>query len=347
MQQAIPRKLLDTFTRYGLPLPLGRHRLVLSMLATGVLIGVVRAGGGADQGLVAAGVLLVVMVNGEPLLSRALAQGRLCTTNLAVVRAPAERLRDPRWPYLGHTVLLVGFGVTTALELPAWPLLAGLALAAGYAATAVLYAWRQRRSGAPYQRDEAVWDALTGYAPAYAIHFSAPAGTEYRLGMWLPYLERLELPYLVILREERCLAAVARLTGAPIVVAPTLAELEHAVPPSLRACFYVNNGMRNAQMVRFLQLTHVRLLHGDSDKTSGYHPVTAMYDEIFVAGQAGIDRYRQHRVRIPREKFSIVGRPQVSELRISHRPIAGVAAPTVLYAPTRTGWSTEDRKSVV
>ena len=53
-------------------------------------------------------------------------------------------------------------------------------------------------------------------------------------------------------------------------------------------------------MVRFNQLTHIQLLHGDSDKASSFNPVTAMFDRIFVAGQAAIDRYAANGVLIPR-----------------------------------------------
>jgi hypothetical protein len=43
--------------------------------------------------------------------------------------------------------------------------------------------------------------------------------------------------------------------------------------------------------------------------------VHAIYDLIFTAGQAGIDRYARHGVSIPAEKFRIVGRPQVELIR--------------------------------
>ena len=64
----------------------------------------------------------------------------------------------------------------------------------------------------------------------------------------------------------------------------------------------------------------------------------AIYDLIFAAGQAGIDRYARHGVHIPAEKFRIVGRPQVEQIT---RPATArsptIADPTVLYAPTWQG----------
>src|SRR5699024_9935482 len=82
--------------------------------------------------------------------------------------------------------------------------------------------------------------------------------------------------------------------------------------------------------------THVHLNHGDSDKPSSYHPMIAMFDQVFVAGQAAVDRFARHGVVVPQEKFVRVGRPQVADI-VDHTvdPLPG--APTVLYAPTWRG----------
>ena len=85
---------------------------------------------------------------------------------------------------------------------------------------------------------------------------------------------------------------------------------------------------KNTHLIERRELTHVWLNHGDSEKPACYNPVHAIYDLIFAAGQAGIDRYARHGVTIPGEKFRIVGRPQVEVItspsdpssRRSHRP---------------------------
>ena len=69
--------------------------------------------------------------------------------------------------------------------------------------------------------------------------------------------------------------------------------------PSLTAAFYVNNAVRNTHFIERRELTHVWLNHGDSEKPACYNPVHAIYDKIFAAGQAGIDRYARHGVTIP------------------------------------------------
>jgi CDP-glycerol glycerophosphotransferase (TagB/SpsB family) len=93
--------------------------------------------------------------------------------------------------------------------------------------------------------------------------------------------------------------------------------------------------------VRFSHLTHIQLLHGDSDKPPSYNPVTTMFDKIYVAGQAGIDRYAANGVHIPAEKFTVVGRPQVESIAVEARRIGDIRDRTVLYAPTWVGYFTD------
>ena len=111
-----------------------------------------------------------------------------------------------------------------------------------------------------------------------------------------------------------------RTSPAPIIYRPTLRSLEEVIVPSLKAAFYVNNAVRNTHFIERRELTHVWLNHGDSEKPACYNPVHAIYDLIFVAGQAGIDRYARHGVHIPAEKFRIVGRPQVEQITRARRP---------------------------
>jgi hypothetical protein len=101
--------------------------------------------------------------------------------------------------------------------------------------------------------------------------------------------------------------------------------------------FYVNNAVRNTHLIERRELTHVWLNHGDSEKPACYNPVHAMYDRIFAAGQAAVDRYARHEVIIPAAKFRIVGRPQVDAIVLARHPIGLIDQPTVLYAPTWQG----------
>jgi len=116
-----------------------------------------------------------------------------------------------------------------------------------------------------------------------------------------------------------------------------LRSLDDVDVPSLSTVFYVNNATRNTHMVERPELTNVWLNHGDSEKPACFNPVHGIYHYIFAAGQAGIDRYARHGVSIPREKFMIVGRPQVERISAARGPVAGLSDRTVLYAPTWVG----------
>lgn len=288
--------------------------------------------------LAIAGLLLALLVSSHDQLLKPFQTNHLPTAHLDL---PVYRSRVSRnLPAYVYAALLAGLIATPAASVSAWPIAGAVVIGSSGLTALLAIEWKRRRRKANHS-DQAVRAALEAYAPHFAIYFTAPAGSEYQLAMWLPHFEKLDDRYVVILRESESLATLAPLTSAPIVVAPRIVDLEHSLVDSLKAVFYVNNGMMNSHCVRFSHLNHVQLLHGDSDKPSSYSPVTAMYSEIFVAGQAGIDRYAQHGVNIPHEKFRIVGRPQVTDINVERAPITELEQPTVLYAPTWTGNSND------
>ena len=88
--------------------------------------------------------------------------------------------------------------------------------------------------------------AASRHQPEFVLYFSAPAGSEYQATMWLPYLERIGRPFMVLVREPEFLAALAAATTAPVVHCPTLRAMDEALVPSLRVAFYVNHGAKNS-----------------------------------------------------------------------------------------------------
>ncbi|MEV0005062.1 CDP-glycerol glycerophosphotransferase family protein [Micromonospora sp. NPDC050980] len=302
------------------------------LVAAGILVGYARrADDGFDPALAATALMLLGLV---------LLVGPLRQAGALEIRAanlPVRPWAPPVAARLGDALLLllVLVALAAALALPAWlPLAVTLLFGAGCAAVALDLARRRFRppaGGGPIGR------ALRRHQPEFVLHFSAPPGSEYQVTMWLPYLERIGRPFVVVLREPEFLATVAAATRAPVVLCPTLKALDEALVPSLRAAFYVNHGAKNAHVIRFHQLTHVQLHHGDSDKAPSANPVSAIFDKIFVAGPAAIDRYARAGVEIPAEKFVVVGRPQVEAIEVRREPAPASAHPTVLYTPTWTG----------
>ncbi|MET8909731.1 CDP-glycerol glycerophosphotransferase family protein [Micromonospora sp. NPDC004551] len=310
------------------------------------------ADGLAESVLVAAGILVGYARRLDAGFDPALAATALVLLGLVLLVGPlrdagALEIRAANLPVRSWTplvaarlgdallVLLALVALAAGLALPAWVALAvALLVGAGCGAVGLDLARRRFRppaGGGPVGR------ALRRHQPEFVLYFSAPPGSEYQVTMWLPYLERIGRPFLVLLREPEFLPAVAAATRAPVVFCPTLKTMDEALVPSLRAAFYVNHGAKNSHCIRFSQLTHVQLHHGDSDKAPSANPVSAIFDKIFVAGPAAIERYARAGVEIPAEKFVVVGRPQVEAIEVRREPVTGPAHPTVLYTPTWTG----------
>ncbi|HEY2790859.1 MAG TPA: CDP-glycerol glycerophosphotransferase [Micromonosporaceae bacterium] len=277
------------------------------------------------------GALATIIVANQPALKLVVDRQVIKVAHLPSYR-PDEGLLVPRRAlYLISPAALTVLGVFAVAGWTAWPLLAILAVGAAAIGADALQALRARLHGS--LRTKELHAALVKYDAAFVLYFSAPDRTEYHVEMWRPYLERIGRPWIVVTREPQPFEVLSRI-GVPVLFCPMIEHVDEAVTPSVKAVFYVNNGMKNSHMVRLHHLTHIQLLHGDSDKASSFNPVTAMFDRIFVAGQAGIDRYAANGVLIPREKFDIVGRPQVEAIEVADAPISAVASPVVMYATT-------------
>lgn len=257
----------------------------------------------------------------------------------------AERLPGYRRPTpvptgrvgLALAGLIVWVMVGLVLWMPGWVAFIGMMLSGLAVVGFLAMAYRSRQTrGAQRER---LRKAVAAYGPRFVIYTGRRNDASYQLTMWVPILERLGVRYLVVLRHGEALRSTRAATRAPIVVLPTGGDLDAIMVPGLQIAFYVNGTADNSSFVSYRSLVHVYLGHGDSDKELSVHPMHGMFDRVFVAGQAAIDRYDQAGVVIPREKFVIVGRPQLSRLERPRQPIGEIAAPRVLFAPTWRGYN--------
>jgi len=191
----------------------------------------------------------------------------------------------------------------------------------------------------------AIRTRLARLQPTLAIlHSGGTGGSAYQLPMWLPYIERVGEPYVVVTQEPKTVPIIKKLTKAPVICAgsadPRL--LRQVLVPSIKVAFYVRNTKDNRVFLAHRRITHVWLNHGDSDKPANFNPLHKEFDKLFVCGQLGVDRYAANGVEIPAEKFEIVGRPQVGDIELFTTPVAERAEPVVLYAPTWMGLHSYD-----
>ncbi|UQN28062.1 CDP-glycerol glycerophosphotransferase family protein [Brachybacterium kimchii] len=269
----------------------------------------------------------------EPVVTRVAPGRKLRVANLPGI--PDHR--GPAFPV--NLVLVVDLALTALASLlllvhvPAGALVPLPLIALAIAGYHALDSFRRVRDSV--NADNNLYGAVEALAPKFVLYYGVPAGSAYQVGMWIEYLERIGEPFIVVLRKTSAFREITRLTDAPVVVRTNIWQLDDVITPSITTAFYVNNSAPNVHLVRYPQITHVQLLHGDSDKASSFNPVTALYDRIFVAGQAAIDRYENNGVEIPQEKFTIVGRPQVET--VEQQGPENIPVRTVLYAPTWEG----------
>jgi hypothetical protein len=142
---------------------------------------------------------------------------------------------------------------------------------------------------------------------------------------------------MILVREHKHVPRIGP-TDLPIVSIPRGPEVMDLRLPDLKVVMYVGNVGNNLHMLRHNGIRHVFVGHGDSDKVASTNPASRVYDEVWVAGRAGRDRYRRAGGAVPDASIVEVGRPQLAALE---PPRQDRRIFTVLYAPTWEGWSTD------
>lgn len=180
--------------------------------------------------------------------------------------------------------------------------------------------------------------SLAGMKPSFAVFFDGDESTLYQIAMWIKPFENVGQEWIIITRRPSMAGQLQAMTKkAKVVIARDRDKLiEVCNLPTLKFIMYVNNARENTEVVRFPHLVHAQLMHGDSEKTASFNPVSGMFTKIFVAGQAGVDRYARNGVKVAADKFEIVGRPQLGGMNVAEGPV-NPKKPTVLVAPTWGG----------
>ena len=247
-----------------------------------------------------------------------------------------------------HLDLPAHAGLLAALAAGTWqPAGIGFAVTAGLAVAAVVALLGQlRRARRMPSGDEVIAEVnrqLAAYRPEVALYFSFAAVSRdfmYQVNMWIETLEQLDRRPLIILRERASFRFLSR-TSIPVLGVPKADDVAQLELPELRVVLYPGNAGKNVHMLRVAEAKHVFIGHGDSDKLASSNRVSKVYDEIWVAGRAGRDRYQRVRHAISDSAIVEVGRPQLSSIRLHADHVPG-PLPTVLYAPTWEGWSDDD-----
>jgi hypothetical protein len=202
-------------------------------------------------------------------------------------------------------------------------------------------AWRRTASavGSPERIRAAVRDALAALQPEVLLHYSGRRRTTEQVEMWLPTLQRLEQRAYLLVREPHHLAVLDG-CGLPVVFAPRDFDVEAFTVESVDLAFYVTSTANiNNHQLRVPGVYDVFVGTGDSDEPANSSAIARMYDEVWVAGELGRERYRNPLLGVRESQLREVGALPLSAR--SDAPVAPLpparASRTVLVAPAWEG----------
>ncbi|HZE34737.1 MAG TPA: glycerophosphotransferase, partial [Actinoallomurus sp.] len=239
-----------------------------------------------------------------------------------------------------RTMLHLDVPVLAGALFGVWAGVGGLAVAyaLGLAAAGLMarHVLRNRHLGDEGRVFEVVNRRLAELRPEVALYFSGPPDSAYQANMWLSTVDDLDQRAIVILRERAMVPLLGR-TRTPVLCVPKAMDVVRLDLSSLRSALYPANVGKNLHLLRMPGIRSAFINHGDSDKPASFNPFARAYDEVWVAGPAGRERYLTMRTGVRDEDIVEVGRPQLAPIDTT-----GVTPDpmfTVLYAPTWEGWS--------
>ncbi|WP_214408718.1 hypothetical protein [Sphaerisporangium fuscum] len=213
---------------------------------------------------------------------------------------------------------------------------AAIALQAAVVLLLLYHVWRAAPLASRRRVIAEVDRQVAAHRPEVIFYFSGGPASVYQATMWLGTLERVARRTIVVLREREVFSLLGP-TTLPVVCVPSAVDLMNMRGlESARLALYASNVGKNIHLLRVPGLRSVFIGHGDSDKEASFNPFSKVYDEVWVAGQAGRDRYLRARVGVRDEDIVEVGRPQLSGI-LETGP--GLPLLSVLYAPTWEGWT--------
>ncbi|MEV7330478.1 CDP-glycerol glycerophosphotransferase family protein [Micromonospora sp. NPDC093244] len=253
----------------------------------------------------------------------------------------AAAVAGERMPLLN--LLLVPAAVAAAVQHDVTPFFVAAAVAVaatGVVGAIIALTWLRGRGSGPGPLLPAVQRWLDTYRPEVALYFAGPAKDVYQANMWLAPTEALQQRAVVLMRSRDAFLELAD-TRLPVICVPAGVDFMNLELGSIRAALYAANVGANIHMLREPTTKHVFVGHGDSDKQASVNPYSKVYDEVWVAGLAGRERYARAGVGVLDSDIVEIGRPQLAGVHTFgaesvDRPF------TVLYAPTWEGWLDDD-----
>lgn len=243
---------------------------------------------------------------------------------------------------LAPALLGAPWQVNLPLGILAIVLLAAVTIPDGRASWALRQQKRKTGFTGPLREIQAFLD---DYQPEVIVHLSGPDTASYQINTWLESLEALDRRVFIVLRDHPLFTKMAS-TSIPTLELKDPGELLMLDFSSARVALYPSNTGNNIHLLRLPTLMSAFIGHGDSDKSASNNPFSRAYDELWVAGEAGADRYRRSGLGVHEDQYRFMGRPQVHGITREPR-LGDETVPTVLYAPTWEGVNHDQEYSSV
>ncbi|QDD68119.1 hypothetical protein [Caminibacter pacificus] len=147
------------------------------------------------------------------------------------------------------------------------------------------------------------------------IHIGENTDVSAYINMWYNSFKESEVSFSILTRHKKVYDLIkTRFKNESIIYAKNPTDINNifkALP--LKAIFYLSNTGNNMHTLKYNNLKHVFIGHGDSDKTASAHKFFRIYDENWVAGEAHIDRFRNAGFNYQGLVHKKVGRPTLKE----------------------------------
>lgn len=158
---------------------------------------------------------------------------------------------------------------------------------------------------------------------------------------WIPVFVQADAKFLVLVRNEAFFQWMKKeYPWMSIAFARRGVDIEEVLNllPDAKTIFYPSSTGNNIHLVRFNDLHHVFIGHGDSDKASSANKALRLYDEVWTAGQGHIDRFENSEFSTAHIEFVKVGRPNLRNILVSSQILWQDRMDLrVLYLPTWEG----------
>ena len=181
------------------------------------------------------------------------------------------------------------------------------------------------------------------YRPIHFILHSGESvnGGANHLNLWIPTLAEANVNFVVLVRNPAFYNWVkSEFPWLSIAFARRQIDVEEFIDllPNTKYVLYPSSTGNNIHLNRYNHLEHIFIGHGDSDKAASAHKALRLYDQIWTAGEAHIDRFKNSDFDTNHMKFLKVGRPNLSDVLLKNQDDWQERMNlSILYLPTWEG----------